>query len=126
MENLDYEVVQKHEYQDIYRLKYGVLMIVKKFKYSDYDWCFRHTNKNELKLTKIKGIKNCYKTKEDIVVHDDVLPRGSVILDHEIILITSDEKDFFYELKTTGSNFSGDRKEFQILLGTIQNILNNY
>lgn len=130
---MDYEIVQKHEYQDIYRLTYGVLVIVNKFKHqSQRNWYWNHTKDNKKKLKKITGLKNCFMTNEDIEIRsyitngNEVVPIGSIIFEDAIILPTTIKEDYYFELKTTGSCFSGLGKEFNKLLETAKEIYNLY
>lgn len=128
MDELKYETVQEHEYQDIYRLCYGVLVIVNKYNIANYNWYWGNTKEHKKKLEKIKGLKSCFKTLDDIDMYTynnqelSVLPRGSIIFEDNVIIPTNNKDEYFYELKTTGSCFSGVGKEFSDLLNLVKEI----
>lgn len=126
----NYEIVQKHEYQDIYRLCYGVLVVVNKYKHISNGWYWNYTKKYKKKLEKIQGLKNCFKTTEDIELdkYDDneIISKGTVIFEDRAIEPLIDKSKYYFELKTTGSCFSGNYEEFSRLLDTAKEIILKY
>jgi hypothetical protein len=124
---MNYEVVQEHKYQDIYRICYGVLLIVNKFKKINHSLYFVDQKENKKSFKKVEGLKNCYTAKEDIQIpySKNIVTKGSVIFEHGVIEPISDKSDFFYELKTTGSCFSGNYEEFKKLNEIVDDIITN-
>jgi len=135
MENI--EIVQQHEIQDIYRIAYGVLVKINKFKRNEYcGWYWATTNKYKKQMTKIKEIKNCFRLTEDCICkecvldnwEDVIIPKGTIIFEDSPIEVLGayQKDDWFYELKTTGSSFSGDLEEFRDLINRIDKIVDSY
>lgn len=122
-----YEIVVETEYQDIYRLKYGVLLVVDKFKtdekyknkyfYSRYIKCgqYHKNTQNGLVVTK----EDYYDT-----YSNTMLPKGTIMF-CDIPVISCDNEDYFYKIKTTGDSFSGDMIGFKEILDSINKIANN-
>lgn len=126
---MNYEIVQENKYQDIYRICYGVLLIVNKFKNVKNGLYFVSEKKNKNSFKKIEGLKNCYTAKEDIPIpysYDNaIISKGSIIFENRLIEPITNKEDFFYELKTTGSSFSGNYIEFKELNKMVDNIITN-
>lgn len=122
---MDYEIVQQHEYQDIYRLCHGVLVIVHKYEQVSH-WL---TGFKPSMGTKIKGIKNCYKLKDSLEESwtRKIYPEGTIVLDGVVINPIDNSQNYRYELKTSGAYFSGNMEEFYKLLDNARKIINqNY
>lgn len=122
---MNYEVVQQHEYQDIYRLCHGVLVIVHKYE-SVSHWL---TNFKPSMGTKIKGIKNCYKLNNELVENwtHQIYPKGTILLEGTVINPIDKLQNYRYELKTSGTYFSGNLEKFYKLLDSAKKIINqNY
>ena len=128
------QVLAETEYQDLYRVTDGVLLVVNKFKLIDYS---KVTNKTVGTLYRAKtgkynkGCQNCLKVlKSDYVdTYSDVtVPKGTVLYNGRPVIATKNEEDFRYEIKTTGSSFSGDSYEINRMLTDIlyQIKLNEY
>jgi hypothetical protein len=132
--NTKYEIVQTHEYQDIYRITDGVLLKINKFKNTNTSpyWYRSSTEKYKKQLKKVSGIKQCYILKEDINLiwceYGRTVPKGTVIFEYcDVQPLGISEKDkWFYELKTTSSAFSGNLKKFKELIEMVNEILESY
>lgn len=115
------ETLAETEYQDLYRITDGVLLVVNKFKPIDYgedkyvslyDPKVKSYNKGCQKQLKI--LKEDYYSKyEDVIVF-----QGTVLYyGRPVELACKEEWD--YQIKTTGECFSGDIKKITELLNTI-------
>lgn len=124
------EVVVQTDYQDIYRITDGVLFIVNKFIPIDYsndipekiyvyqsDMKYRLYNKFCQK--RLKVLKEDYKNKYCPVV----IPKGTVMYMNTPVICTKDKTKWKYELKTTGSAFSGDFYTVRKMLDVIDDII---
>lgn len=116
------ETVVESEYQDIYRVTDGVLLIVNKFKRIDY------SSQTErcviLYKRKYKSYnKNCQKQlkmlKEDCNIYGITIPKGTVTYNLFPVELVSDINDYKYEIKTTGSMFSGNNESMSKMLNEI-------
>lgn len=116
------EVVVETEYQDIYRITDGVLLIVNKFRYIDYssqtdrvislyDGKFKSYNKKLSKKLRV--------LKENCNVYGITIPKGIVTYNLFPVEIVSDKDDYEYEIKTTGSMFSGNNESMLKMLNEI-------
>jgi hypothetical protein len=125
---MEYEVIQEHEYQDIYRLTPGVLLKINKYKSSEIYWNWTDSDYHKKELSKVKGLDKCYKLKSEVITKfkKQTVPKDTIIFEQHIIVPIADKKDFFYELKTTGSCFSGNLEEFKELIEMINEVLNKY
>lgn len=106
------EILAQTEYQDIYRLKAGVLLKVNKFKYIDY------RNKNsQRQFVNVNFSKAKYKRydkcslrilKEDYYdpCYGVTVPKGTVI-EALPVEVCQNKSEWTYEVKTTGSAFKG-------------------
>ena len=117
---MSYEVVEQHEYRDIYRLCHGVLVVVHKYE-QVYHLLERFKPES---FIKVKGIKNCYIIKND---HKDwsgkIHAKGSIVLDGFFINPINDPSNFRYELKTSSAYFGGNLDEFTKLLDATKDII---
>lgn len=120
------EVVVQTDYQDIYRITDGVLFIVNKFIPVDYsndtpkkiylyqsDMKYRLYNKFCQK--RLKVLKEDYKNKYCPVV----IPKGTVMYMNTPVICTKDKTKWKYELKTTGTAFSGTYGEILKMLDDV-------
>lgn len=116
------KTVVETEYQDIYRIIDGVLLIVNKFKSVDYssqtdriisvyDGKFKSYNKNCQKKLRI--------LKEDCNMYGITIPKGTVTYNLFPVEIVSDKADYKYEIKTTGNMFSGNNESMSKMLNEI-------
>ena len=115
------ETLAETEYQDLYRITDGVLLVVNKFKPIDYgedkyvslyDPKVKSYNKGCQKQLKI--LKEDYYSK----YADVIVSQGTVLYyGRPVELACKEEWD--YQVKTTGECFSGDIKKITELLNTI-------
>lgn len=119
------QVLAETEYQDLYRITDGVLLVVNKFKPIDYgedkyvslyDPKVKSYNKGCQKRLKILK-EDYYKQYEDITV-----PKGTVLYyGRPVELARKDEWNF--QIKTTDESLSGDFDEVTELLTSIIKII---
>ena len=120
------EVVAQTNYQDIYRITDGVLLVVNKFvpiDYSDQTKERIHIYHDEAKYksynknfqTWLKVLKEDYESKYCPVI----IPKDTVTYMDVPVICTDDKDKWKYELKTTGTAFSGDCKTMLEMLDTV-------
>ena len=116
------KTVVESEYQDIYRVTDGALLIVNKFRRIDYssqtdriislyDGKFKSYNKNCQKWLRV--------LKEDCNIYGITIPQGTVTYNLFPVELVSDINDYKYEIKTTGSMFSGNNESMSKMLNEI-------
>lgn len=116
------KIVVGSEYQDIYRITDGVLLVINKFRYVDYspqtdriislyDGKFKPYNKNCQKKLRV--------LKEDCNMYGITIPKGTVTYGLFPVEIVSDKSDYEYEIKTTGNMFSGNSDSMLKMLNEI-------
>lgn len=119
------QILAETEYQDLYRVIDGVLLVVNKFKPIDYS---KVTNKTVGALYRAKtgkynkGCQDCLKVlKSDYVdTYSDVtVPKGTVLYHNRPVEVTTDKLEYQYQIKTTGDLFSGDADEMENMLSDI-------
>ena len=119
------QILAETEYQDLYRVTDGVLLVVNKFKPIDYS---KVTNKTVGALYRAKtgkynkGCQDCLKVlKSDYVdAYSDVtVPKGTVLYHNRPVEVTTDELEYQYQIKTTDDLFSGDADEMENMLSDI-------
>lgn len=120
------EILAKTEYQDVYRITDGVLLIVNKFLYTQTGAGYYPrilTNRyNSRKYNKDcqDFLKVLTKECKD---RDEILPVGTVLYKDCPVNTTNNKEAWDYEIKTTGSMFSGDYAEMIGLLDQIKKII---
>lgn len=121
------QVLAETEYQDLYRITDGVLLVVNKFKPIDYgedkyvslyDPKVKSYNKGCQKRLKILK-EDYYKQYDDITV-----PKGTVLY-YERPVELADKSEWNYQVKTTGESLSGDSDEVTELLNEILKKINS-
>ena len=124
------EIVAQTDYQDIYRITDGVLFIVNKFipiDYSDktkeyirvYRSKAKYKSYNKNRQTWLKVLKEDYVYKYCLVV----VPKGNVTYMGIPVICTNDKDKCEYELKTTGTAFSGTYDTMLEMLDTVINCM---
>lgn len=122
------QVVCESDYQDIYRIKDGVLLVVNKFKsidYSDKTDRWVRIQSSSVKWGKYK--KECQdhlkilKKDHHDKWSDITVPKGTVLYCGTPVEIITDPAKFEYQIKTTGEMFSGDS---EMMLDYINDIVN--
>lgn len=124
------EIVAHTDYQDIYRITDGVLFIVNKFipvDYSDQTKEYIHVYRSEAKYKSYnKNCQNCLKVlKEDYEYKycPVIIPKGTVLYMDVPVICTNDKDKWKYELKTTGTAFSGNYERMLDLITDVYNIV---
>lgn len=116
------QVIVKTEYQDVYRITNGVLLVVNKFK----PICYNRTV--VLFRAKVKSYnKGCQKElkvlKEDYDSFSEItIPRGTIIYHDRPVEIVNKEH-YTYQIKTTGESFSGNSNYILKLINDISEII---
>ena len=122
------EILANTEYQDVYRILDGVLLIVNKFKriIYDEDKYFRVSFSEAKFKSYNKGCQKWLKVlKEDY--HDEYsnisVPKGTVLYQDYPVELTIKPENYIYEIKTTGNAFGGDYNEVMDMIKNIRAIL---
>lgn len=124
------EVVAQTDYQDIYRITDGVLLVVNKFipiDYSDETKEYVYVHKSRAKYKSYN--QNCQiwlkVLKEDYVYEycPVIIPKGTVLYMKIPVICTNDKDKWKYELKTTGTAFSGNYDTMLAMLDTVINCM---
>lgn len=120
------QILAETEYQDLYRVTDGVLLVVNKFKPIDYSGkTTRHIYiySSDAKTGKYnKGCQDCLKVlKNDYYdkYADVTIPKGTVLYHSTPVEPTTDELEYRYQIKTTGELFSGSLDEMDKMLSDI-------
>lgn len=120
------EIVAQTDYQDVYRITDGVLFIVNKFipiDYSDKTKEYIRVYRSEAKYKSYN--KNCQTwlkvLKEDYAYEycQVIIPKGTVTYMDIPVICTKDKNKWKYELKTTGTAFSGTGSEILNMLDDV-------
>ena len=130
------EVLANTEYQDVYRIVDGVLLIVNKFLYKDY-------SKKTKRIVRVvgDGRKNCKTYHKGCQPHlkelkkdyldtyaTVTIPKGTVLYLGYPVESTNKPENYIYEIKTTGDAFSGDYNEVMDMIKNICEVMdgNNF
>ena len=130
------EVLANTEYQDVYRIVDGVLLIVNKFLHKDYSKKTKrivevnNTGRDNCK-TYHKGCQSCLKElKRDYLdtYATVTIPKGTVLYHGYPIEPTIKPENYIYEIKTTSDAFSGDYSEVMDMIKSIREVMdgNNF
>lgn len=118
------QVLAKTEYQDLYRVTDGVLLVVNKFVPIEYkNERYFTVSRSKAKQGKYnKGCQDWLKIlKADY--HDEysgiTVPKGTVTYIDKPVIPTDDRWEWKYEVKTTGNALSGDYHVIESLLSNI-------
>ena len=121
------EVLAQTDYQDLYRISDGVLLVINKFKPIDYSdkttRCVRVWFPDAKYKTYNKGCqKDLKELKEDYYDKYATLTikKGTVLYGGRPVINTDNKEDWTYEVKTTGSSLGGN---FDVVEGMLSNIL---
>lgn len=121
------EVLANSEYQDVYRIVDGVLLIVNKFKRIIYDedkYFSVSFSKAKLKSYN-KGCQRWLKVlKEDYcdAYSNITVPKGTVLYQDYPIELSNVYK---YEVKTTGTSFSGNYSTVKSIINDIREVMDS-
>lgn len=128
------EVVVQTEYQDIYRIDIGVLLVINKFERDKLygERCYLHSAKDRPYNKLTQGLRILkedtsnreynYDTKEYAIVC--TVPSGTVT-HYDFPIKLTDKSNWLYKIKTTGDSFSGNKKEILEMIDEIINLINN-
>ena len=124
MEVITIQILAKTEYQDLYRVTDGVLLVVNKFIPIEYEnEKYFTVSRSKAKQGKYnKGCQDWLKIlKADY--YDEyskiTVPKGTVTYIDRPVIPTDNQPDWTYEVKTTGSALSGDYMVIESLLSNI-------
>lgn len=126
------EVLAQTEYQDLYRISDGVLLVINKFVPMDfYDQIGRHGHMRiwlsdaKYKIYRKGCQKDLKELKEDY--HDKystrTVKKGTVFYNSVPVIKTDNKADWTYEVKTTGNSLGGDFYIVESMLGCILRII---
>lgn len=125
------EVLANTEYQDVYRIVDGVLLIVNKFKriIYDEDEYFRVSFSKAKFKSYNKGCQKWLKVlKEDY--HDEYsnisVPKGTVLYQDYPVEPTIKKDKCIYEIKIAGGAFGGDYNEVTDIIDNIYKLMDRY
>ena len=115
------EVVAKTEYQDIYRLKHGALLVVDKFErmYPDYPVVYLGKKSSYDPNTKGLYIAKVGRNDKD----KEFVKIGTVISYETPVISTTDKSKWKYKIKTSGEYFNGNASEMLKMLSEIESII---
>ena len=123
------EVLAKTEYQDMYRVTDGVLLVVNKFipikiEGVEYPRVCRSDRSNSKTYNKgcqkeLKMLTKEYKREKSWYEPEWSIPKGTVVYNNIPVISTVNQQDWKYEVKTTSNALSGDFDEIQSLLSNI-------
>lgn len=123
------EKICESDYQNIYRITDGVLLIINKFKYmsfpnDEYPHIYKRDNKRIWK----QYTKGCQPELRELTIdytskyNGWFLPKGSVIYGSRPVQIVP-KLQWDYQIKMTGTAFNGNHIEMLKLLSVIDNII---
>ena len=111
----------KSDYQDVYRIKDGVILLINKFDYvrgdDGYRRSFFTTTKNT--MTYASGCRDLKKAIERIEGYNKTYAEIGQVLYHGYPVKLIPKKNWNYQIKTTGDMFSGNANE---ILGHVEEI----
>lgn len=112
------QILAQTEYQDVYRVIDGVLLVVNKFKYMFEQQLSPVDYSGKRRELYHKNTKDLAINQEDkIDWYKNFIPKGTVLYHGYSVVAIDNQSDWIYEIKTTGNALSGD-------LNTIENLLN--
>lgn len=124
------EVLCQSDYQDIYRIKDGVLLVINKFKYMSFE-NDEHPNVyavNDRKRIYKKYKKGCQDALVELTIsytnkyRDWTIPEGTVLYHkHPVELVNKSEWE--YQIKTTADLFGGNQSQIIELLQLIEKVI---
>ena len=125
------EVLAQTEYQDLYRVTDGVLLVVNKFVTIEYENA-KHFTVSRSKAKQGKYNKGCQDWLKILKAdyYDEyskiTVPKGTVTYIDRPVIPTDNQSDWTYEVKTTGSALSGNYSRIKNLLSDILNTIKEY
>lgn len=114
------EILAKTEYQDIYRVADGVLLVVNKFLPIFKDNIVRVYDEGRQKCYGSGTQKQLCILKKDHTDWNNIfVPKGTVTYINVPVVSTTNKNEWEFQVKTTGECFSGDINRMQELLSSI-------
>lgn len=120
-------------YQDLYRIRDGVLLVVNKFDYIDYSDITKRnvTSRTGRGYTKTyhDGCQNqLTELKSDYIdgYSGVTIPKGTVLYWEKPVELTDDKDRWDIQIKTTGESFSGNMTEFIEIMNEIREKVDSY
>lgn len=122
------EVLARTEYQELYRISDGVLLVINKFTRIEYpeENYFSVWLPDAKYKTYHKGCqKSLLELKEDYYdkFMDIMVPKGTVLYKRCPVKATDNKADWTYQVKTTGTCFGGDFSLVEDMLSTMLRIM---
>ena len=125
------EVLAQTEYQDLYRVTDGVLLVVNKFVTIEYE-NEKHFTVSRSKAKQGNYNKGCQDWLKILKAdyYDEyskiTVLKGTVTYIDRPVIPTDNQSDWTYEVKTTGSALSGNYSRIKNLLSDILNTIKEY
>lgn len=123
------EKLCESDYQNVYRIKDGVLLIINKFEYMSFpNDAYPHIYKSDNKRMWKQYAKGCQPELRELTIdytskyNGWFLPKGSIIYGSRPVQIVPESK-WDYQIKTTGTSLSGNRFEMIELLSMIDEVI---
>lgn len=130
------EILANTEYQNVYRIVDGVLLITNKFLYKDYSKKTRRTVRvNNTGRDNCKAYhKGCQSYLKELkrdyfdTYATVTIPKGTVLYNGYPVELTIKPENYIYEIKTTGNAFGGDYNEVMDMIKNIREVMdgNNF
>lgn len=121
------EVVVQTEYQDIYGIADGVLLVVNKFRYIKYAMdTYPYVYPDGKRKSYDKYCQKCLSILKDDYYdkyHDLIISKGTVLYMNCPVQSITNKDEWEYEIKTTGSAFSGNAYVVENMLNEILRIV---
>lgn len=116
------EKIQNHEIKDIYRVRDGLLVEIKKYKRLG----FYLSSSYKAKI--VRGCKGLKILTEDCFdsYNDKFYKKGTYIYEGTPVEPLIDKSLFTYEIKSSGGSISGNDKDIINILEKIENIIKKY
>lgn len=115
----------KSNYQDVYRVKDGVLLLINKFEYAYKDGYRKRVNTTQKNaMTYANGCKDLKKVIDKIDNCDGSYTEVGQVLYHGYPVKLTSKQNWNYQIKTTGDMFSGNLEEIATYIDDIIDIIN--
>ena len=115
------QIVVQTDYQDIYRITGGVLLVVDKFQGSDDSISYNTKTRPYNKYTQRLRV-----TQEDCKTWNGNNCNKETITDGDTICKIVDKAYYKFKIKTSGEDFSGYQKSILFYMEDIKNIIKSY
>lgn len=119
------ETIVNTEYQEVYRVTDGVLLVINKFT-KMYPNEYIHSShwgtedRNGRRKTYHKNTKDLYIQQfEEVAWSGKIIPKDTILYYSEPVVATDNKHDWNYQIKTSGDSFSGCINEIDEMLSSI-------